>query len=186
MQGKETMQKLGRDFLVAVFFILSIGGVGLIATLLKLPAAVNLQTFGQAIATVNILAVLWLFFLFVVVGGLALFWAKYASVFGKLVGLKAAQEPAAPTKTKIKILSVMIYGALVTIVIGGINYFFNGLNQNIDITNFNSIKTAILTGSLGSLGLVVIAFALVGFAIIHMRRLESEIDKFIPDQLKKF
>ncbi len=187
MNPKEVGKLLGRDFLVAVFFILSLTGVGAVGSILGLQnIQTNVGSLGTAIGTMNLIALGWIFFTLIATGILAIFWAKASKVIGHYLHIESRDNTSEPKHGyKVKIVAVFIYGTLVTIFISALNLFLQGWNKNLNITSLQSIQQQFVTGNYMLLLGSIIAMAVVGVIVIRLRKLYPTIENSLPKQLDK-
>lgn len=183
MNPQEIGKLLGRDFLVATFFILSVAGVGAIGNIMGLKGiTTDVGALGNAISTFNLVALAWIFFMLMAVGALALFWARASKLIGHYLKIKNADNPTEGTG-KLKIISVFFYGVLVTIFISALNLFLQGLNSNLNVTSIKSLQQAFMSGNIALIVGMILAVGGLGVAVIRLRRLYPYIEKGLPKPL---
>lgn len=187
MNLKELGKLLGRDFLVAVFFILSVTGLGAIGNIIGLQSIqVNLGSLGTAIGTVNIVGLVWIFLNLVAVGILAIFWARASRMIGKILHIENKDSVAEPKhKYKTRIVAIFLYGILISVFIQAFSLFMHSINKNLDITNVMSLQQELITGNYLLLAGSIISMAVVGVIIIRTRKLYPAIESNLPKQLEK-
>ncbi len=158
--------------------------VTLIAGMLGLTLSSNINTLGTAIGNTDIItAVLWvvatLIFAFV-----AVWMTRHSKVF-KVLGRKEEDKVEIPKK--IGILTLLVLGALLSISLWVLNWFYASLGAG--SADLNSLISAFNNGDIFGVivivfGIIIVGFIIFGVTAMGAKKIQSSLSK--SDLTKKF
>lgn len=187
MDTKQNAALFGRDTIVGILFILSIGAVAAIGNYVLQAQVVagNITDLGTGIQQLNIGKVIWAIASFIAITALVMFWTKATPWIGKLVGVKNAEEPKVNVSKKFKVIPLFLFGILISIILYAFVAFVGSLSPNTNITNIQQLQTAAMSGNIILLAALLVSFAAIGFMTIWFGKHYQQFEKGLPDTLQK-